>query len=89
MTTLGLVNGYLAVLVLALYVNSEQVRGLYTRPILLLLVCPLLLYWVSRIWFLAHRGQMQDDPVAFAIRDWVGYAVGALTLVVMWLATGR
>lgn len=86
-TTLGLVNGYLAVLVMALYVNSDQVRGLYTHPIRLLLVCPLLLYWVSRIWFLAHRGQMPDDPVTFAVRDWVGYVIGALTLVVMWLAT--
>jgi hypothetical protein len=32
---------------------------------------------------------MPDDPVAFAVRDWVGYAVGAMTLAVMWLATGR
>ena len=87
-TTLGLVSGYLAVLVLALYVNSPQVQKLYAQPVRLLLVCPLLLFWVSRVWFLAHRGQMQDDPVAFAVRDWVGYAVGALTLVVMWLATG-
>ena len=88
-TTLGLVSGSLAVLVLALYVNSEQVRSLYAHPLRLLLVCPLLLYWVSRIWFIAHRGQMTDDPVAFAVRDWVGYAVGALTFLVMWLATGH
>lgn len=86
-TTLGLVSGYLAVLVMALYVNSEQVRALYTHPVRLLLVCPLMLFWVSRIWFLAHRGQMQDDPVVFVLRDWVGYAVGALTFAVMWLAT--
>lgn len=88
-TTLGLVSGYLAVLVLALYVNSPQVQKLYAHPLGLLLVCPLLLFWVSRVWFRAHRGQMPDDPVAFAVRDWVGYAVGALTLVVMWLATGH
>ncbi|MSU56771.1 MAG: UbiA family prenyltransferase [Pedosphaera sp.] len=88
-TTLGLVSGYLAVLVMALYVNSEQVRSLYTHPLRLLLVCPLLLFWVSRVWFIAHRGQMPDDPVAFAVRDWVGYAVGAATFLVMWLATGH
>ena len=87
-TTLGLVSGFLAVLVLALYVNSEQVVKLYAHPTLLLLVCPLLLYWISRVWFLAHRGQMHDDPVAFAFKDWVSYFIGALTLVVMWLATG-
>jgi 4-hydroxybenzoate polyprenyltransferase len=88
-TTLGLVSGYLAVLVMALYVNSQQVQVLYAHPLRLLLICPLLLFWVSRVWFIAHRGQMPDDPVAFALRDWVGYAVGALTFLVMWLATGH
>jgi len=88
-TTLGLVSGFIAVLVLALYVNSEQVSKLYAHPTLLLLVCPLLLYWISRVWFLTHRGQMHDDPTAFAFKDWVSYLVGALTLVVMWLATGQ
>jgi len=87
--TFGLVSGCIAVLVLALYVNSEQVVKLYAHPTLLLLVCPLLLYWIARVWFLAHRGQMHDDPVAFAFKDWVSYAIGALTLAVMWLATGR
>jgi len=88
-TTLGLVSGFIAVLVLALYVNSEQVVKLYAYPTLLLLVCPLLLYWISRVWFLTHRGQMHDDPTAFAFKDWVSYLIGALTLVIMWLATGH
>ena len=87
--TLGLVSGFIAVLVLALYVNSDQVVKLYSHPTALLLVCPLLLYWIARVWFLAHRGLMHDDPTAFAFKDWVSYAVGALTLVVMWLATGH
>jgi 4-hydroxybenzoate polyprenyltransferase len=87
--TLGLVSGHLAVLVLALYVNSPQVVGLYQHPLLLLLVCPLLLYWISRVWFISHRGQMHADPVVFALKDWISYVVGALTLVVMWLATGH
>src|SRR6185503_19071844 len=87
--TLGLVSGYLAVLVLALYVNSPQVIELYQHPLLLLLVCPLLLYWISRVWFLSHRGQMHADPVVFVLKDWPTYVVGALSLVVMWLATGR
>ena len=87
--TLGLVNGCLAVLVFALYVNGEQVTKLYAHPTVLLLVCPLLLYWISRVWFLAHRGQMRDDPTEFAFKDWVSYLVGGLTLAVMWLATGH
>jgi 4-hydroxybenzoate polyprenyltransferase len=86
---LGVVSGFLAVLVLALYVNSEQVRTLYSHPNLLLLVCPLLLYWIARIWLLAHRGQMHEDPTAFAFKDWVSYTIGVMTLVIMWFATGH
>ncbi len=87
--TLGLICGFLSVLVLALYVNSPQVALLYKHPVLLLLVCPLMLYWIARVWFLAHRGQMHDDPVVFAIKDWVSYAIAALTVGVMLLATGH
>ncbi len=85
---IGLVSGYLAVLVLALYVNSPQVLELYQRPLLLLLICPLLLYWISRVWLIGHRGQMHNDPVVFALKDWPSYVIGTLTLVVLWLATG-
>lgn len=85
--TLGLVSGSLAVLVQALYVNSDQVVRLYRHPTLLLLACPLFLFWISRVWFMAHRGQMHTDPVVFVLKDWVSYAVGALTLLVVWLAT--
>ncbi len=84
---LGIGTGFLAVLVLALYVNSDQVLVLYRHPTLLLLGCPLLLYWISRVWLVAHRGQMHDDPVVFVLKDKTNYVVGLLILVVMWLAT--
>jgi hypothetical protein len=84
---LGSTSGYLAVLVLALYVNSNDVIVLYRRPMLLLLICPLLLYWISRVWMIAHRGQMHGDPIVFALKDRASYAVGLLTLAVLWLAT--
>ncbi len=87
--TLGCSSGYLAVLVLALYVNSQEVRVLYQTPTLLLLICPLLLYWISRVWLLAHRAQIHGDPIVFALKDRVSYIVGALTLGVLWLATGH
>ena len=87
--TLGTASGYLSALVLALYVNSEQVVKLYAHPILLLLVCPLLLYWISRVWLIAHRGQMHDDPIVFALKDRASYVIGVLTLLVLWLATGH
>jgi len=53
---------------------------------LLLLLCPMLLYWISRIWLIAHRGQMHDDPLVFALKDPASYVIGVLTLAVLWLA---
>jgi 4-hydroxybenzoate polyprenyltransferase/phosphoserine phosphatase len=87
--TLGMVSGYLAVLVLALYVNSPAVAVLYRDPLLLLLICPLFLYWISRVWLLAYRRQMHTDPVVFALTDRPSFVIGALTAAVLWLATGR
>src|SRR4029453_4672801 len=58
--SMGGASGYLSVLVLALYIHSEQVVALYRAPLLLWLVCPLLLFWTSRMWLLAHRGQIHD-----------------------------
>jgi len=84
---LGIISGWLAVLVLAVYVGqSAQVVELYQHPRLLLLACPLLLFWISRVWWLARRGEVHDDPVVFALKDWASYLVGALALLVMWLA---
>jgi 4-hydroxybenzoate polyprenyltransferase/phosphoserine phosphatase len=81
--TNGAVSGYISVLVAALYINSDRVVGLYRHPELLWLICPLLLYWISRIWMLAHRGELHDDPVLFAIKDRVSYVVGGLIAVVL------
>jgi 4-hydroxybenzoate polyprenyltransferase len=85
--TLGSVSGYLSVLVLALYITSSDVVKLYATPQLLWLVCPVLLYWLTRIWFLASRGELPDDPVLFAASDPQSYAAGALIAVTGFLAT--
>lgn len=71
----GLTSGYLAVLVLALYINDEASRMLYPSHFFLWLICPLLLYWITRIWFLAHRQQMSDDPVQFALLDLMSWLI--------------
>lgn len=84
---LGASSGYLSVLVLALYISSSDVVRLYARPQLLWGVCPVLLYWLSRIWFLAGRGELPDDPVLFAARDPQSYAAGALIAIAGFLAT--
>lgn len=67
--SLGGASGYLSVLVLALYIHSTASDFLYRHPQLLWLLCPVMLYWISRVWIIAHRGDMHDDPVIFAITD--------------------
>ncbi len=61
--------GYVAVLVMALYVNSPAVIQLYAHPEALWGVCAILLYWISRTVLLAHRGAMHDDPIVYAAKD--------------------
>jgi len=81
--TMGPCSGYLSVLVLALYINGEQVKNLYFRSNLLWVLCALLLYWISRLWFWAKRGELIEDPVTFALRDrnsLIVAVLGALTL---------
>lgn len=80
--SLGAASGYQAVLVLALYINSSASQALYRLPELLWLWCPLLLYWISRAWMIAHRGQMRDDPVIFAATDRTSQLVVVLCALV-------
>jgi len=75
LATMGVISGYMSVLVLALYINSQEVTTLYTNPQLLWLICPLLLYWISRTWLLAHRGTPDDDPLIAALKDPRSYVV--------------
>jgi 4-hydroxybenzoate polyprenyltransferase len=75
---LGSTSGYLSVLVLCLYISTDVVQDLYRTVEVLWLLAPVLLYWISRIWFLAKRGELPGDPVAFAVRDPVSLVVGLL-----------
>ncbi len=67
--SLGITSGYAAVVVLALYLNSEAVVKLYQSPAIMWCSVPVMLFWISWIWMKAHRGQMHDDPLLFALRD--------------------
>lgn len=73
--SMGAASGYLAVLVFALYINSPESLALYSHPKALWLICPMLLFWISRAWMVAHRGGMHDDPVVFAVTDRVSQVV--------------
>jgi hypothetical protein len=65
----GLASGQLSILTLSLYLNDPTVAKRFDHPYGLWLLCPLLLYWLVRIWLKAHRGELHDDPVVFAATD--------------------
>jgi 4-hydroxybenzoate polyprenyltransferase len=79
----GPASGYIAVLVLALYVDGEQMRLLYQTSWPLWLICPLLMYWIGRIWIYAKRGALSEEPIVFAVRDRVSLLVGAMVIALL------
>ena len=85
-STMGIGSGYLAVLVLALYIQDSRTSELYHTPQLIWLACPILLFWISRAWLITHRGHMHDDPIVFAIKDRMSWLVGLCFLGVFALA---
>lgn len=78
--------GYAAVMVMAFYVNSPAVMALYATPEALWGVCVILLYWITRTVFIAHRGEMHDDPVIYASRDRISQI--CFVLVVLFVIFG-
>lgn len=68
-TQMATASGMVSILVLALYINDPVTRDHYTSPTLLWGVCVLLLFWISRVIFVTHRGAMNDDPLVFAVSD--------------------
>lgn len=76
----GVSAGYLAVVVLTLYLASPDVVALYKHPTRLFPTGMLLLYWVTRMWLLAGRGQVHDDPVVFALKDRASYLIGIMII---------
>jgi len=86
LSSLGGSSGYLSVLVLALYINSTDIKGLYAHPQIMWPACLVMLYWISRVWILAHRGNMDDDPIVFALKDRISLVCGGLIGLFMMLA---
>ncbi len=74
---LGIASGYAAVVVLALYLNTDTVLRLYKTPEIIWGALPVTLFWISWIWLKAHRGEMHDDPMVFAMKDRTSLMAGA------------
>jgi 4-hydroxybenzoate polyprenyltransferase/phosphoserine phosphatase len=75
---LGIASGFMSVLVLALYLNSPEVQLLYTQPQWVWGNVPVMVFWVSWLWLRAHRGEMHDDPLIFAVKDKASLISGVL-----------
>ncbi|MDB6074750.1 MAG: Decaprenyl-phosphate phosphoribosyltransferase [Verrucomicrobiaceae bacterium] len=86
LNSMGTSASYMAVLVLALYIQSPDVVAHYARPDVLFWTLPCLLYWVSRLWLLAGRDEVTEDAIGFAFKDRVSYAVAAVLVIIVLLA---
>jgi 4-hydroxybenzoate polyprenyltransferase len=87
LSSIGISSGFAAVMVLALYIKSPEVEVMYRHPTLISLLCPMLLYWLSRCWVRARRGNIDDDPIVFAARDGVSRLVLAIAAILVFFAT--
>jgi 4-hydroxybenzoate polyprenyltransferase len=73
----GISSSVASLLIMTLYLMEEAFpSNVYGQPALLWLVLPIVGLWTMRIWLLAHRGELDDDPVAFAVKDKVSIALG-------------
>ena len=84
---LGITAGYAAVLVLALYLNTDTVVELYRAPQVIWGTVPVMLFWISWLWLKAHRGEMHDDPMVFAVRDRTSLLSGIAFAAVLFVGT--
>jgi 4-hydroxybenzoate polyprenyltransferase/phosphoserine phosphatase len=80
---LGVSAGYAALVVLALYLNSDAVVMLYRTPEIVWGAVPVMLFWVSWMWMQAHRGHMHDDPLVFAVKDKASLVAGVCFAAVL------
>jgi 4-hydroxybenzoate polyprenyltransferase/hydroxymethylpyrimidine pyrophosphatase-like HAD family hydrolase len=84
---LGVACAAVGSLVFALYITSPQVVMLYRAPTILWIAVPVLLYWLARVWLLAHRGELHEDPLLFALHDPASWATGLAIVIVVLAAT--
>lgn len=84
---IGITSGCISAVILALYISSPEIYALYVTPWLLWLLIPLLLFWISRVWFLAHRGELDEDPTTFAVKDLASYIIAGAVLIIVWTAS--
>ncbi|TCK70840.1 UbiA family prenyltransferase [Acidipila rosea] len=86
MRSFGTASAYASVVVFSLYISGKDVAGLYSHAQRMWLITPLMILWISRVWLLASRGELDEDPVIFALTDKMSLLIGAAVLVIALLA---
>jgi 4-hydroxybenzoate polyprenyltransferase len=86
LAAMGVSAGCMAVLVMAFYINNPTVGVLYKDAEVIWLLCPLLLYWIGRVWLKTWRGEMNEDPVLFALTDRASRLLLATAAIVLLIA---
>ena len=86
---IGISSGFISTLVLVLYVSQGTPNGIYDSPEVLWALVPILMYWIGRIWLLAGRGVLKDDPVAFAALDPLTWLLGLFGIITVVIASNN
>ncbi|MFZ1939570.1 MAG: prenyltransferase, partial [Terracidiphilus sp.] len=82
----GTASAFAAVMVFAIYISGSDVTLLYREPRLLWLIMPFMILWLCRVWLLASRGELDEDPLVFALTDRVSLLIGAAVAAIAVLA---
>lgn len=82
---LGIASGHSALVILALYLNSDAVLSLYENPKVIWAAVPIMLFWISWVWIKAHRNEMNDDPLVFAVKDKTSLVAGLMLVIVLYV----
>lgn len=86
LSSYGVASSIGAVVIFSLYVNDPATSDLYARPEVLWATVPVLLVWLMRCWLIAHRGEMDEDPIVFAIKDRASLGFGVIVAAAFLLA---
>jgi 4-hydroxybenzoate polyprenyltransferase len=72
----GTSSAFASVVVLSVYIGQPDVLSLYHHHDRMWLMAPLLILWLCRVWLLASRGELDEDPVVFALTDPMSLLMG-------------
>lgn len=83
---IGISLGYMSVFIMGLYINSPLITEYYSNPKVIWFLIPLLTYWLGRLWIIANRGEVHEDPLIFALKDSTSLLVAAISAVILVIA---